>query len=144
MIIDGSRAADRTAALILRYYAALNRGDTEAALDCLGDDVVHDINQGSRETGKIAFRDYLDRTRRSYREDVRDIVVMCVDDGTRASAEFTVSGVYQATDAGLPPANGQRYVVSGGAFFAVNQGKIARITHYHNKRDVNAQVERAS
>jgi steroid delta-isomerase-like uncharacterized protein len=144
MIIDGSRAADRTAALILRYYAALNRGDVETALDCLGDGVVHDINQGSREIGKAAFRDYLTRTQRSYREEVRDVVVMSVDDGTRASAEFTVNGVYQSTDDGLPPANGQRYIVAGGAFFAINQGKIARITHYHNTREVNAQVERAS
>ncbi len=67
MIIDGSRAADRTAALILRYYAALNRGDVDGALDCLADAIVHDINQGARENGKTAFRDYLRRVQRSYR-----------------------------------------------------------------------------
>ncbi len=69
---------------------------------------------------------------------------MSVDDGTRAGAEFTVHGVYQANDEGLPPAHGQRYVLSGGAFFAVNQGKIARITNYNNRRDLSQQVERAS
>ncbi|MEP6485374.1 MAG: ketosteroid isomerase-related protein [Rudaea sp.] len=144
MIIDGSRAADRTAALILRYYAALNRGDVDGAMDCVADGVVHDINQGSRETGKTAFRDYLQRTQRSYREEIRDIVVMSVDDGTRAAAEFAVHGVYQANDDGLPPAHGQRYVLFGGAFFAINQGTIARITNYNNRRDLSQQVERAS
>ena len=92
MIIDGSRAADRTAALILRYFAALNRSDIDGALDCLADGIVHDINQGPRETGKTAFREYLQRTQRSYREEIRDIIVMSVDDGTRASAEFAVHG----------------------------------------------------
>jgi steroid delta-isomerase-like uncharacterized protein len=143
MIIDGSRAADRTDALILRYFAALNRSDIDGALDCLADGIVHDINQGPRETGKTAFREYLQRMLRSYREEIRDIVVMSVDDGTRAGAEFAVHGVYQASDDGLPAAHGQRYVLFGGAFFAINQGKIARITRYHNQRDLTAQVAKA-
>ena len=140
MIIDGSRAADRTAALILRYFAARNRGDIDGALDCLADGVVNDINHGAREIGKEAFRAYLDRAQRSYREEIRDIVVMSVDDGTRAAAEFTLHGVYQADDAGLPSAHGQRYSLAGGVFFAINQGKIARITRYQNQRDFSAQV----
>jgi steroid delta-isomerase-like uncharacterized protein len=140
MIIDGSRAADRTAALILRFFAARNRGDVDGALDCLADGVVHDINQGAREVGKNAFRDYLQHVQRSYREEVRDICVMSVDDGTRAAAEFTVQGVYQADDDGLPSARGQRYTLPAGAFFAINQGKIARVTRYHNLRELSAQV----
>ncbi len=144
MIIDGSRAADRTAALILRYYAALNRGDADGALDCLADGIVHDVNQGSRQTGKDAFRAQLQRLLTKYREEFRDIVVMSVDDGTRAAAEFTVHGVYQANDEGLPPAHGQRYRLAGGAFFVIHQGKIARITNYHNTRDLNEQVGRAT
>ena len=143
MIIDGSRAADRTAALILRYFSALNRGDVDGALDCVAEGIVHDINQGPRETGKIAFRDHLQRMLRSYKEEIRDIVVMSVEDGTRAAAEFAVHGIYQVSDDGLPAANGQRYVLFGGAFFAVNQGKIARITRYHNQRELTAQVQQA-
>ncbi|MDR3387842.1 MAG: ketosteroid isomerase-related protein [Rudaea sp.] len=143
MIIDGARAADRTSALILRYYAALNRGDIDGMLDCVAEDVVHDINQGARETGKTAYRDYLTRVQRSYREELRDIVVMSIDDGTRAAAEFSVHGVYQATEAGLPPARGQRYTLPGGGFFAIHQGKIARVSHYYNLHERTAQVVRA-
>lgn len=140
MIIDGSRAADRTAALILRYVAARNRGDIDSMLDCLTDDVAHDVNNGARETGKAAFRAYLENALQRYREDIRDVVVMSVDDGTRAAAEFSVHGVYQSDDAGLPPAHGQRYTLQGGAFFVVNQGKIVRVTHYRNQRNFSAQV----
>ena len=140
MIIDGSRAADRTAALILRYVAARNRGDIDGMLDCLSDDIAHDVNNGAREIGKPAFRAYLQKLLQHYREDIRDVVVMSVDDGTRAAAEFSVQGVYQSDYAGLPPAHGQRYTLPAGAFFAINQGKIARITHYRNQRDFSAQV----
>ena len=140
MIIDGSRAADRTAALILRYVAARNRGDIDGMLDCLTDDIAHDVNNGAREIGKVAFRAYLQKMLGHYREEIRDIVVMSVDDGTRAAAEFSVHGVYQSDDAGLPPAHGQRYALQAGAFFVINQGKIVRITHYRNQREFSAQV----
>ncbi len=143
MIIDGARAADRTSALVLRYFAALNRGDIDGMLDCVAEDIVHDINQGARETGKTAFREYLMRVQRSYREEMRDIVVMSIDDGTRAAAEFSVHGVYQSTEAGLPPARGQRYILPGGGFFAIHQGKIARVTQYYNLHERTAQVVRA-
>ncbi len=141
MIIDGSRAADRTAALILRYVAARNRGDIDGMLDCLSDDIAHDVTNGAREIGKPAFRAYLQRLLQHYREEIRDVVVMSVDDGTRAAAEFSVQGVYQADDAGLPPARGQRYTLPAGAFFSINQGKIARISHYRNQRDFSAQLQ---
>src|SRR5689334_24228636 len=76
MIIDGSRAADRTSALILRFYSAYNRRDIDGMLDCVNDDVVHDLNQGQREVGKAALRAYLQRILRCYSEEVRDIVVL--------------------------------------------------------------------
>lgn len=144
MIIDGARAADRTCALILRYCAAYNRRDIDGMLDCVSDDIIHDINQGTRETGKEAFGNCLRRTQRSYREEWSDIVVMCIDDGTRAAAEFTIHGVYQAAAAGLPPAQGQRYTLSAGVFFAVHQGKIARMTPYYNAHERMAQIARAA
>jgi steroid delta-isomerase-like uncharacterized protein len=143
MIIDGARAADRTNALVLRFCAAYNRADWSAMTDCLSDDVTHDINQGERETGKAAFRAYVEQHARSYREELRDVVVMSVDDGTRAAAEFTVHGVYQSAAPGLPAAQGQRYTLTAGAFFAINQGKIARFTPYYNQHDRMAQIERA-
>jgi steroid delta-isomerase-like uncharacterized protein len=126
--------------LIRRYYAAFNAGDWNGMLDCLGDEVVHDINQGKRETGKSAFRAFLAHMERCYREQLRDVVVMASADGTRASAEFVVHGEYLTTDEGLPPARGQTYVLPAGAFFAIGQGRIARVTNYYNLPDWTAQV----
>lgn len=127
-------------ALIARYYDAFNRGDWEAMLDCLTDDVAHDINQGHRETGRDTFRAFLARMHRSYREELRDIVLMEGADGTHAAAEYVVHGQYLADDEGLPPAHGQRYVLPGGAFFDIRDGRIARISNYYNLSDWIAQV----
>ena len=44
------------ATLITAYYDAFNRGDREAMLSMLTDDVAHDLNQGAREVGREAFR----------------------------------------------------------------------------------------
>jgi steroid delta-isomerase-like uncharacterized protein len=140
MIIDGTRAHDRATALVLDYYAAFNRGDWSGMLALLADDVVHDINQGPRETGREAFAGFLSRMQRSYREQLRDIVVMASQDGTRAAAEYAVHGEYLVADDGLPPARGQRYVLPGGAFFVLDEGKIARISNYYNLQDWIAQI----
>lgn len=129
-----------TAALIERYYAAFNRGDWQAMLDGLAEDVAHDTNQGSRELGREAFRAFLARMARSYREQLTDIVVMATADDSRAAAEYVVHGEYLADDEGLPPAHGQRYVLPGGAFFEVRHGKITRVTNYYNLNDWIAQV----
>ncbi|HKT29750.1 ketosteroid isomerase-related protein [Dyella sp.] len=129
-----------TVALIERYYAAFNRGDWQAMLDCLADDVAHDTNQGSRESGREAFRAFLARMERSYREQLTDIVVMAAAGGQRAAAEYVVHGEYLADDEGLPAASGQRYVLPGGAFFEMRDGKIARVTNYYNLNDWIAQV----
>jgi steroid delta-isomerase-like uncharacterized protein len=140
MIIDGTRAHDRSTELVLAYYAAFNRGDREAMLALLTDDVAHDLNQGAREIGRDAFAAFMVRMDRCYREQLRDIVVMASPDGHRASAEYVVHGEYLADDEGLPPANGQTYVLPGGAFFAIRDGRIARVTNYYNLQDWIAQV----
>lgn len=126
--------------LIERYYAAFNRGDWQAMLDGLTDDVAHDSNQGTRELGRDAFGVFLARMQRCYREKLTDIVVMASADGRRVAAEYLVHGEYMADDASLPPANGQRYVLPGGAFFELRDGKIARVTNYYNLNDWLAQV----
>jgi steroid delta-isomerase-like uncharacterized protein len=130
-----------SADVIGAYYDAFNRGDREAMLALLTDDVAHDVNQGGRETGKDAFRRFLAHMNRCYREELSDIVVMAGPDGARAAAEFVVSGTYLATDAGLPPARGQTYRLPAGTFFALRDGRIARVTTYYNLKDWVAQVE---
>jgi len=129
-----------TIALIENYYAAFNRGDWEAMLAHLTEDVVHDLNQGAREKGRTAFRAFLARMDASYSEQLADIVVSATPDGTRAAAEYVVHGTYKASDEGLPPARGQKYVLPGGAFFDIKDGRIARVTNYYNLQDWIAQV----
>ncbi|MBB5014862.1 ketosteroid isomerase-related protein [Rehaibacterium terrae] len=131
-----------TADLIRSYYDAFNRGDREAMLGLLADDVVHDLNQGGRETGVAAFRAFMARMDRCYREQLRDVVVMVSEDGRHAAAEYVVHGTYLADDDGLPEARGQTYVLPGGAFFEVRDGRIARVTNYYNLQDWIDQVSR--
>ena len=140
MKIDGTRAHDRATELVLAYYAAFNRGDWAGMQGLLAEDVIHDLNQGPREVGKAAFAVFQQRMARSYREQLRDIVVLASPDGTRAAAEYVVHGEYLAADEGLPPANGQAYVLPGGAFFDIRDGAIARVTNYYNLEDWLAQV----
>jgi steroid delta-isomerase-like uncharacterized protein len=125
-------AAADTVALIERYYQAFNTGDSEGMLACLAEDVVHDVNQGVRRTGKEAFRAFSAHMERCYAEQLKNIVVMATGDGTRAAAEFEVLGTYIETDEGLPPASGQTYHLPAGAFFEVRNGLIARVTTYYN------------
>lgn len=129
-----------TRALIQRYYDAFNAQDWETMLGCLAEDVVHDLNQGGRETGVAAFRQFLQRMDRCYRERLEDVVIMVSADGRRAAAEYRVHGVYQATDEGLPEAWGQSYVLPGGAFFELADGQIRRVTNYYNLQAWLAQV----
>jgi steroid delta-isomerase-like uncharacterized protein len=128
------------AALVDAYYAAFNRGDREAMLAMLTDDVVHDLNQGERQVGREAFRAFLSRMDRCYGEQLRDIALLASVDGTRAAAEYVVHGIYLITDEGLPEAKGQGYVLPGGAFFQVRDERISRVTNYYNLGDWMAQV----
>ncbi|WP_275545852.1 nuclear transport factor 2 family protein [Pseudomonas sp. Marseille-Q0931] len=126
--------------LVQAYYSAFNAGDMPAFLDLLAEDVVHDINQGERQVGKATFAAFMDKMNRCYRERLADIVVMQNAAGDRAAAEFVVHGEYLADDEGLPPANGQTYVLPAGAFFEIRNGKVARISNYYNLNDWVAQV----
>ncbi|MFC3163364.1 nuclear transport factor 2 family protein [Ciceribacter thiooxidans] len=130
-----------TAADTIRaYYEAFNAGDMEAFLALLTDDVVHDINQGERQIGKEAFARFMEHMNRCYREELTDMVVMTSEDGRRGAAEFVVNGEYLATDEGLPPANGQKYVLPAGAFFELRDGKVARISNYYSLPEWVRQV----
>lgn len=129
-----------SADLLRRYYAVFNAADWAGMLDCLTEDVLHDVNQGGRETGRAAFAAFLGRMERCYRERVEDLVVMVSADGLRGAAEFTIHGTYLVADEGLPPAHGQGYVLPVGAFFAFREGRIARVTNYYNLQDWLRQV----
>ncbi len=139
---NSAQSSDRqqTAALIRQYLEAFNRKDQAAILECMSQDVIHDVNQGERRAGKEKFVAFLERMAHCYDEKLEDVVVMVSRDGKRAAAEFNVVGTYLKTDAGLPEANGQTYRLPAGVFFAVSNGKIARVTTYYNLTDWIAQV----
>ncbi len=84
-----SAARAKTAALIRDYYAAFNAGKTDAMLDLLTDDIIHDVNQGERRHGKDKFRAFNARMDHNYKEELKDIVVMVSKDGTRPRPSST-------------------------------------------------------
>lgn len=131
---------ESTIDLLSRYYAAFNAGDRETFFSLLAEDVVHDRNQGGSEVGVAAFREFMTRMDRCYRERLEDLVLFANEDGTHAAAEFTVHGEYLSTDDGLPEANGQTYVLPAGAFFRIENGKITRVTMYYNLTEWLRQV----
>ncbi|MBI1777191.1 MAG: nuclear transport factor 2 family protein [Proteobacteria bacterium] len=132
--------ADAAATLIRQYYNRFNAGDWDGMIGLMAEDVAHDINQGGREIGRDAFRRFLERMARSYREQVGELVVMTEPKGRHVGVEYVVSGAYVATDTGLPPARGQTYRLPGGAFFDLAKGRIARIANYYNLQEWLRQI----
>lgn len=128
--------------LIEQYYAAFNSADMDTFLSLLTDDVIHDINQGKREIGKEAFKQFMGGMNNNYKEQLVEMVIMATPDGSRAAAEFVVLGEYLKTDEGLPEAKGQKYRLPAGAFFEIRDNKVARITNYYNLQDWIAQVSK--
>ena len=135
MNAERSRSSDRAVALVLAWYDALNRHDIDAALALLGDEVVHELNQGPREVGKAAFAEFLQRMEACYREQLHDIVFIASPDGARAAGEYTVHGECVENDIGMPPAQGQRYVMPGAAFFSLGGGLIRRVSDHYNLQE---------
>lgn len=127
-----SISRNETATLIRHYYDVFNGGDREALLSLLDEKVQHDINQGATEVGLPAFKAFLQRMDRCYREQVEELEVLASESGDRAAAEFFIKGTYLSTDEGLPPATGQKYRLRVGAFFEIRQEKISRVTNYYN------------
>jgi steroid delta-isomerase-like uncharacterized protein len=118
--------------IIQTYYDAFNRKDWAGMLNCLTDDVRHDINQGETQVGKAKFEEFMQKMDHAYEESLHDMVIMYNADQTRAAAEFIVKGTYKFSEAGLPPAHGQTYALPVGAFFEIQDGRIARVTNYYN------------
>lgn len=130
-----------TLALIETYYQRFNMGgDREPFLELLTDDVEHPVNQGGIECGKEAFRVFLQRMDRCYRERIVDVVIMASNDGLHAAAEFIVEGTYLHTDDGLPPARGQPYRLPACAFFRLRGGQVARVAVHYNLAEWMRQV----
>ncbi len=130
-----------TTELIQTYYKHFNAANWEGMLELLSDDVAHDVNESNREGGKNVFRAFLARMDHCYLEQINPLEIMVNTDGSRAAAEYVVSGTYKATQPGLPEARGQQYSLPGGAFFTIQNGKITRVTNYYNLQDWLAQIQ---
>ncbi len=109
-----------TVALIARFFEALNAGDTDTVLECLHEDVVHD-RRANRTFGRQEYRFHIGERMAEVEETMGDIAVMTSDDGTRAAAEFTRRGHRRS-------APDKSYSLTGGTFFAIEDGLITRIT----------------
>ncbi len=120
---------------IQKYYDSFNAANMEAFFSLLSEDVVHEINHGKREIGKALFRKFMERMLSHYQEEIVDLVIFTNKTGDRAAAEFFVEGTYHTTDAGLPPACGQKYRLRGGAFFEIKDNLITRVTNYYNLQE---------
>jgi steroid delta-isomerase-like uncharacterized protein len=125
---------------IQRYFDAFNAKNTDGMLECLSEEVAHHVNEGQIRQGKDKFRAFCDHMTRCYDETLTDMVIFVNDEGTRASAEFTVNGTYLETDAGLPEAHKQTYRLPAGSFFSLEDGQITRVVTFYNLADWTRQV----
>lgn len=137
-----SWGAAETEALIRAYYACFFSAEARDVLALLAPEVLHEFNQGEPERGQAAFATFLEKKRRNYHERVDEICVFTEAGGTRAAAEFTLTGTYVTTYPGLPEARGQGYQLRVGAFFEICGGLISRISTHFNFREWLRQVER--
>jgi len=138
----GEEATPRAAAeaLVRAYYAAFNAGDRAAICALLAEDIAHDVNQGGRRIGLAAFKAFMAQMDAAYEERLEELVVMVDATGRRAAAEFVVVGRYQRTEPGLPEARGQPYRLPAGAFLAIEDGRITRVSTHYNLPAWIAQV----
>lgn len=135
--------SQQTTALIRRYYEAFNNKNWAVFLSLLAENVAHDLNQGPRQVGRQAFSKFMEEMDACYDETVVDLEVFVSDKNpTRAAAEFTIEGIYKKSQAGLPPANGQKYRLPVGAFFEISGELISRISNHYNLQDWIRQVKK--
>jgi steroid delta-isomerase-like uncharacterized protein len=127
--------------VVEQYYQAFNKQDMDAFFSLLDEQVIHEINHGTTETGKQAFVRFMEHMNRCYQEKVVDLVIFSSRQPDRAAAEFFIEGKYLATDPGLPDARGQTYRLRVGAFFEVRDGKVSRVTNYYNLKEWLAQIK---
>jgi len=114
-------AADAIA-LVGRYLDSVNRRDAVAALGCLSEDIAHDLPDGTREIGADALRATLAQRASQTDAQMADIVVMASLDGAHAAAEYTLRQEHEAS--------GRRAALRAGAFFAIDDGRISRISEH--------------
>ncbi len=117
--------------IIQSYFSAFNSGDRAKMLSLLHPEVEHEINQGKIEAGTQAFSKFMNHMDECYQEQLTDMTIFSSQTDLVA-AEYKVAGTYLKTDGSLPEAKGQKYIISAGSFFRIQDGKIKRVTTYYN------------
>ncbi|AEA45068.1 ketosteroid isomerase-related protein [Fluviicola taffensis] len=117
---------------VKNYYDAFNARNWSEMLALVDENITHEPNQGKTRIGKALFTDFMQHMDASYAETLKDIVLFSSTTEGRIAAEFVVHGTYKQAEPGLPPANGQNYVLPAAAFLDVKNGKITRVTTYYN------------
>lgn len=126
---------EQTRAIIENYYDAFCKKDWERFFSCVDEHVVHDRADGLREKGKAAFRAFMEHARACYDERIENLEIAIEPPGDEAEVECDVVGTYLKQDGDRPPAHGQTYHLSVGAYFTVKGGKITRISAFHDEKD---------
>lgn len=119
--------------IVKEYYAAFNDKNWDGMLALVADDIRHEPNQGEPREGKELFQAFMKKMDESYEETLTNMKFYVAEENDGAiAAEFTVNGLYNKAEEGLPEAEGQAYVLPAAAFLTVKDGKITRVaTHYN-------------
>ncbi|WOK35568.1 nuclear transport factor 2 family protein [Sphingomonas sp. C3-2] len=126
--------------IIESYYDAFNHGDAERILSLIDEGLLHEPCQAMPRQGIGAYREFLDKRLRCYKERAIDPLVLYSPGITHAAAEFILEGKYVKTDEPFPPARGQHYRLRAGAFFEIGGNRITRLTMHYNLADWIDQV----
>jgi steroid delta-isomerase-like uncharacterized protein len=130
-----ARVEERTRAAVLRYLAALNRHDADAAAGCVTEDFVseHVSAMGNGVIGRAAYRERLDDFLADFADleyEVEDLVVRDV----RAVLAYRMS--FRFVSAGDAPVR----VRGVFRFRVVADGLIAHRIDYWDSGEVNRQI----
>ena len=116
--------------LVQRYFEALNSQQLEGMKAIVSPDIIHDVDTVERRLGREAFLAYLGNRADQYREHIFDIELMVNEDGTRAAAEYTLLGFPLSNGPHDELGGSQTYRISGGLFFQIEDGRIARVSQH--------------
>ncbi|RVG72761.1 ketosteroid isomerase-related protein [Sinorhizobium meliloti] len=116
------------------FIEALNDRDFDTLSRLVGEDVAFDSLTGERTLGAGALRSWVMNYFRHFDESFSDVVLMRDAAGERVAADTTARGTYRETMAGFPEASGQAYSIASVFVFEIEDGLIARLSHYRNSR----------
>lgn len=117
-----------------RFIEAVNARDFEMLASLVDEDVAFDSLTGQRNIGVEPLRAWIISYLRHFDETFGEVVLMHDAFGQHVAADTTVHGTYRETMPGFPEASGQIYSIPSVFVFEIENGSIARLSHYRNIR----------